>query len=482
MSLNFSKQLGDWRHDLRTPAGHITGYAEMIEEELDGPEYSGLRGQLVAIRKSGETLVELIDEHLGPGRTSIGDIDFESAKGRLSEVIDQVKAECAKVRPALVAPDIEANLPDLDKIESACVRVNELLEGIEDGLRATGEDEPVSIEPEMPVSIEVGPDPLKDGGEILVVDDDAANRELLVRRLTQQGYQPTAAVDGETALQMLEAHPVELVLLDMMMPGLNGDEVLARLKSDPHLKHIPVVMLSALDDMKQIIGCISMGAEDYLFKPYDPVLLKARIGATLEKYRLRKQHTPRLKVFISSAGDVEVERRLAKRVITRLNDELSGRVYMVPVLWEDEPLVASETAQSQIVVPRDTDIYVAILWARMGTMLPDHIVREDGSRYDSGTEFEFEDAVAGHDEAGKPEILAYRKMADPMVSLLDRNRVLDSLDQRDRLEIFLRKWFQTNDGLSIARVYHAFEAAEQFEELLESHLRKLALGLVKDTE
>ena len=98
------------------------------------------------------------------------------------------------------------------------------------------------------------------------------------------------------------------------------------------------------------------------------------------------------------------------------------------------------------------------------------------------SEFEFEDAVAGHDEAGKPEILAYRKMADPMVSLLDRNRVLDSLDQRDRLEVFLRKWFQTDDGLSIARVYHAFEAAEQFEELLESHLRKLALGLVNGTE
>jgi hypothetical protein len=239
-------------------------------------------------------------------------------------------------------------------------------------------------------------------------------------------------------------------------------------------------MLSALDDMKQIIGCISMGAEDYLFKPYDPVLLKARIGATLEKYRLRRHHTPRLKVFISSAGDVEAERRLAKRVIARLNEELSGQVYLLPVLWEDEPLVASETAQSQIIAPRDTDIYVAILWARMGTMLPDHIVREDGSRYDSGTEFEFEDAVAGHDAAGKPEILAYRKLAEPMISLRDRERVMDSLDQRDRLDGFIRKWFQTDDGMSIARVYHAFAGEEQFEELFESHLRKLALGLVRD--
>jgi hypothetical protein len=222
-----------------------------------------------------------------------------------------------------------------------------------------------------------------------------------------------------------------------------------------------------------------MGAEDYLFKPPNPVLMKARISTTLEKNRLRRQMAPRLQVFISSPGDVEPERGLAKRVVDRLNEELAGRVYMIPVLWEDEPLRASETAQTQIVAPRDTDIFIGIFWSRMGTMLPENITRPDGSRYGSGTEFEFEDALAGHEKNRKPEILVYRKTAPVTVEIRDRETVLSALDQKERLEEFIRRWFSTEDGLSIARVYHAFDAEDQFEDIFERHLRKLALEIVE---
>lgn len=150
---------------------------------------------------------------------------------------------------------------------------------------------------------------------------------------------------------------------------------------------------------------------------------------------------------------------------------------MVPILWEDEPLLASETAQTQIALPRETDIFIGIFWSRMGTMLPEGIKRTDGSRYGSGTEFEFEDAVAGHDASGSPEILAYRKTCEPTVGLSKKDLVLDRLDQKERLDAFMRQWFTTEDGLSIARVYHAYETEEQLEELMEQHLRKLALKL-----
>ena len=273
-----------------------------------------------------------------------------------------------------------------------------------------------------------------------------------------------------------------MILLDMIMPGLDGTEVLGILKSDARLKNIPVVMLSALDDMERIIDSITMGAEDYLFKPPNPVLLKARISATLEKNRLRKQLAPRLRVFISSPSDVDPERVQAKRVIDRLNEELAGKVYMIPILWEDEPLRASETAQTQIIAPRDTDIYIGIFWSRMGTMLPDHIRRPDGSRYGSGTEFEFEDALAGHEESKRPEILVYRKTAQTTVVLDDRATVLGRLDQKEKLEQFIRQWFSTEDGLSIARVYHAFESVEQFENIFERHIRKLALDIIEARE
>ena len=182
-----------------------------------------------------------------------------------------------------------------------------------------------------------------------------------------------------------------------------------------------------------------------------------------------------MSVFISSPGDVTPERRIVKQVIGRINEELSGKVFLTPVMWEDEPLLASETAQSQIINPHDTDFYVGIFWYRMGTMLPKEITRADGSRYGSGSEYEFEDAIEGCEKSGRPDILVYRKTCEPTISLTDRKYVLDSLDQKENLESFLRKWFTTKDGKSIARVYHAFDTIDQFEELIYSHLLKLVL-------
>jgi hypothetical protein len=134
------------------------------------------------------------------------------------------------------------------------------------------------------------------------------------------------------------------------------------------------------------------------------------------------------------------------------------------------------------VAPRDTDIYIGIFWARMGTMLPEDICRPDGTRYGSGTEFEFEDALAGHEEKKRPEILVYRRTSQPVVALDDRSRVLDRLDQKEKLEQFIQRWFSTEDGLSIARVYHAFESTDEFEDVLERHLRKLAVQIIEERE
>ena len=99
----------------------------------------------------------------------------------------------------------------------------------------------------------------------------------------------TAATDGRQALQLLQERDIDLVLLDVMMPELNGYEVLERLKADDRLRHVPVIMISALDRVESVVRCIELGAEDYLPKPFDPVILRARIGACLEKKRLRDQ-------------------------------------------------------------------------------------------------------------------------------------------------------------------------------------------------
>jgi DNA-binding response OmpR family regulator len=126
-----------------------------------------------------------------------------------------------------------------------------------------------------------------DEGALLVVDDDEASREMLARRLRRCGYTVSAVANGVHALNLARRQKFDLVLLDLIMPGLDGIQVLAKLKADPALRAIPVVMLSALDDENGIARCIEMGAEDYLSKPLNPVFLRARIGACLERKRLR---------------------------------------------------------------------------------------------------------------------------------------------------------------------------------------------------
>jgi class 3 adenylate cyclase len=124
-------------------------------------------------------------------------------------------------------------------------------------------------------------------GSMLVVDDVEANRDLLSRRLQRQGHTVVVAENGRQAIDLLQSQTFDLILCDIMMPEMNGYEVLQHIKADPDLRHLPVIMISALDDIDSVVRCIELGAEDYLFKPFNPTLLKARINASLEKKRLR---------------------------------------------------------------------------------------------------------------------------------------------------------------------------------------------------
>jgi CheY-like chemotaxis protein len=121
----------------------------------------------------------------------------------------------------------------------------------------------------------------------LVVDDSETNRMLLMYVLKGEGCVIEFAEDGREALDKLRQKNFDVVLLDLMMPEVDGYEVLKQMKADKSLRHIPVIVVSALDNMDSIVTCIQMGAEDYLTKPFSPVLLKARVDACLEKKRLR---------------------------------------------------------------------------------------------------------------------------------------------------------------------------------------------------
>jgi class 3 adenylate cyclase len=124
---------------------------------------------------------------------------------------------------------------------------------------------------------------------VVVVDDNEMNRDMLCSLLEADGHKTSVAENGRLGLELIKAKPFDLVLLDVMMPEMNGYQVLEHLKADASLRDIPVIVLSALDEIGSVVRCVELGAEDYLPKPFDPTLLRARIGACLEKKRLRDQ-------------------------------------------------------------------------------------------------------------------------------------------------------------------------------------------------
>ncbi|HUO63861.1 MAG TPA: response regulator [Terriglobales bacterium] len=300
MSIDPAAQL---RHELRTPLNHIIGYAEMLLEELQDADRPELASGLAALRADARQLLTLLNEVLARGQT--GPPDLVAARGTLGPPLERVRAAGETLRRRAGEAGGGSLLADLERIHSATERLDELL-------RHGGV--PPAPEGARP-STAAGSDGGQQGqnrGVILVVDDNEDNRDMLARRLRRQGYEVLTAAGGRAALETLAARPLDLVLLDVMMPELDGYAVLQQLKSDPALRDIPVLMISALDELDSVVRCIQLGAEDYLGKPFDPVLLQARIGACLEKKRLHDQEARHRREL--AEWNQTLERRVAEQV------------------------------------------------------------------------------------------------------------------------------------------------------------------------
>jgi DNA-binding response OmpR family regulator len=131
------------------------------------------------------------------------------------------------------------------------------------------------------------PEPLH-AGTLLIVDDDVMNRDVLMRQLVRAGYSVFTAASGKEGLEQMRLHDFDLVLLDVMMPEMDGLQVLEHIRKEPSLNAIPVVMISALDEIDGVVRCIERGAADYLAKPFDPLLLRTRVAAPLQIHQLRQ--------------------------------------------------------------------------------------------------------------------------------------------------------------------------------------------------
>ena len=262
------------RHELRTPLNHILGYGEMLLEDAEAASRRELVGPLRQMLEDARHLLARVNELLAPSGVDTELPDLSAARGALIPTLDRIVAGVTEMDRHAGKAEVSQ---DLGRIASAAAQLRTLING------------PAGTRQVAAAPVASGGSRPTDRGRILVVDDDEGNRDVLARRLSREGYAVTVAADGRAALDALASAPVDLVLLDVMMPGMDGYEVLTRLKGEPKLRAIPVVMISALDEIASVARCIELGAEDYLAKPFDPVLLRARIGACLEKKRLHDQ-------------------------------------------------------------------------------------------------------------------------------------------------------------------------------------------------
>lgn len=282
--------LSNLRHELRTPTNHILGYCEMLQEDDSLPEE--FAPDLRKIHAGGRQLLTLIAEYFDEDNFAAKRSDLQRLCHDLRTPVNQIIGYCEMLEELAEDTGRPEVAGDLRKIGAAARSWLDLMERY---LLPDGDD------PETPLADVEGvaapslataptPRPRRGGhGQVLAVDDNPANLDMLSRRLSRDGYSIQIAASGEEALQRLRSTPVDLVLLDLIMPGLDGYQVLLQMKADPDLKEIPVIMLSALDQEEGIARCIEQGAEDFVSKPFSPVFLRARIDASLEKRRLRER-------------------------------------------------------------------------------------------------------------------------------------------------------------------------------------------------
>ena len=292
---SFSSQL---RHEVRTQLNHVLGYAELLLDSAGGSGTDAYTDALEAVIGAGERAVAAVEELLHPSA-----LDRPAALAVVQRALGEIAAHTEAVLAGAPGDDTR---DDLLRVEAAARTALALVEE-PDLLSRLGHIPPPAAvagliaaplslaEPRrersapMPLDQPQERGPWAEGRTILVVDDDDANREVLSRRLKRLGYHVTTAADGQQGLDVLRGEGADLVLLDLMMPVLNGYEVLEACRADETLRDVPIIMISARDDIDDVVECISLGAEDFLPKPFDPVLLDARVGACLEKKWLRDQ-------------------------------------------------------------------------------------------------------------------------------------------------------------------------------------------------
>jgi class 3 adenylate cyclase len=284
--------LAHLRQEFMAPAAAIVGYTDILLEDAQRLALDTYLSDLERIRAAGRNLQALLEAVLAEPE---GAAAFDAARLRhdLRTPINAIKGYGEMLAEDAADGHSGALVGDIEKLLAEADGMLKRIDALVDFHAGAGE--PVAAAPAAGVveavrAIRAVPQRVPGAdtrGRILIVDDNASNRDLLGRQLVRAGHEIAEAENGQSALQRLESETFDLILLDMIMPDISGYEVLCRIKEQPAVRDLPVIMISALDDMDSVIRCVEAGAVDYLLKPFDQTLLQARIGSSLENKLLR---------------------------------------------------------------------------------------------------------------------------------------------------------------------------------------------------
>ncbi len=314
-----SNALSSIKHGLRTPLNQIIGYTEMLQEEAGDQELEEYLADLQKIHTAGGQLLALINDGLAAWKFEAGQIDLNGMRFEMRTPLNLIIGYSEMCQDIAQDQGNRKLIADFRKITAAAKNLLTLFdsptfpEQVEIGLKerqAVGASREMLARP-AGVLLEGQTERPPQTGSILIIDDNEMNRDMLCRRLERQGYTVIEVENGRQAVKLLKNKKFDLILLDVLMPEINGFETLELIKNDPTLRHIPVIMLSAVDELDSTVKCIERGAEDYIQKPFNPVLLQARINASMDKKRMRD-------LELQTLAELRLEREKSERLLLNI--------------------------------------------------------------------------------------------------------------------------------------------------------------------
>jgi len=348
----FSKEaISALRRKIRAPLHQIISYAEIVVEDAGPEKHPAIDAHLSGIIATCEAVLQIV---------AAFQPDAEALDQSISKLRQQLLSYSKDLLSlsAALHQDSPAELQaDSEKLRSAAGVFETLVSGVNTETvlaLAASEARPApsanaeasrrQTQPKAP-AMACGK-PIR-GGVVLVVDDDEGNRDVLSRRLLRDGCEVMLAESGQQALRMARRYSFDLILLDIMMPEMDGIMVLAELRNDPKLRRLPVVMITAVDDIESVVRCIELGADDYLMKPFNPVLLRARVNALLDRKRLQDNETRKTEELQAALKEIEQQKEKTDALLLNIlppvvAGELQADGCVQPMYFEDVTIVFAD--------------------------------------------------------------------------------------------------------------------------------------------